>query len=264
MKKTLLCFKHLFTAVIPALACLLLSTSLQAASLGSAAPVTQLLARDLTQGTGIQLHYLPAERLPLNRIPAWFNRVNPSELPALDAVLTLESVWQDINLYPALRQRNIRVVPIDLAQEIAPGGARVIQRPGLLTPDYFWLDLNNLTLMVNIAARDLSRIWPEQATTLDHNRRQLVQQIQQTAIQLDDLLLEAGIESLAVDDERLVPLALMMAVPLVTADQADMLLSTGKRDGQRTWVVDPLLRTGQESLADWLQQLLSSLQVAAE
>lgn len=250
--------------LITALACLLLSQTLLAASLGSATPVTQLLAKDLTRDTGIQLHYLPAERLPLNRIPAWFNRVNPSELPALDAVLTLESVWQDIHLYPALRQRNIRVVPIDLAQEIAPGGARVIQRPNRPSPDYFWLDLNNLTLMVNIAARDLSRIWPEKAAILDRNRRQLVQQIQQTAIQLDDLLLEAGIESLALDDERLAPLALMMAVPLVAADQASLLLSASKRDGERRWVIDPLLRPSSESLAAWLQELLSSLKIAVE
>lgn len=248
--------------------CLLLLTALpvlaaqKTVALMTATPVNQLIATSLLDATPLQSQYLPPTRLPINRIPAWLNRVDVHQLPHAEAVLTFESIWPELAVFPLLRQQNIRLVAVDAAHELAPGGARVIQRQGLTEPDYFWMDYSNLTLMSNIAARDLARLWPEHAEQIDRNRQQLIRHIQQTALQVDELLFAADIATLAVTDEKLTPLVLSTALPLTTPAQADLVLSTRAEAGLRSWVVDPLLRPGTTSLKDWLDAQVNSLQAA--
>ncbi|MBE0507181.1 MAG: hypothetical protein IBX50_10745 [Marinospirillum sp.] len=255
MKKILLlCL--LLLAALPVLA------AQKTAPVVTTAPVVQLIAESLLDLTPLQSHYLPPTRLPINRIPAWLSRVDVHQLPRAEAVLTFESTWPELAIFPLLRQLNIRLVAVDLAHEVAPGGARVIQRQGLSEPDYFWMDFSNLTLMSNIAARDLARLWPEHAEQIDRNRQQLIRRIQQTALQVDELLFAAEISTLAVTDEKLMPLVLSTALPLAEPAQADLVLSTRAEEGLRSWVVDPLLRPGTTNLSDWLESQVSSLQSA--
>src|SRR5690606_33972172 len=195
-----------------------------------------------------------------------------AELIMTDAVLTIESIWKDLSLYPLLRQTNIRLVAIDLAQEIAPGGAGISQRQGISEPDYFWLENNNLLMMVNIAAIDLSRLWPEYSEQISENRRQALLQIQQTALQIDEVFMEANINSLAVIDEKLMPLAQSTILPLVEAENADLLLSgkaikrpTQNKETnkvQKVWVIDQLLKQSADRLNNWLASLVISLHSA--
>lgn len=219
----------------------------------SAVPVLHALGLSLLKDTGIEVVYLPPRRLPINRIPGWLGKVDAGKLEPAAALLTMESVWPDLGLYPLLRKTDIRVVPIDVAQELAPGGARVSLRPNLETPDYFWLDFNNLLLMTNVAARDLARLWPEQAGQVESNRRSLQRYIQQHAMHLDELLLNANIGTLAADDDRLMPLAMGLALPLVPGREADLRLTTGKGQAEPTvWQLDPLVRPVQGDLVAWL------------
>lgn len=243
------------------------------ATVTTAVPVLDLIANALLEKTPISVVYLPPKRLPINRIPAWLNKTGSNELAVTDAVLTIESVWKDLAVFPLLRQKNIRLVAIDLAQEIAPGGAGISQREGISEPDYFWLESNNLLLMINIAARDLARLWPEHAQQISHNRVQALRQIQQMALQIDELLLLANVNSLALndDDEKLMPLAQATVLPLVALNKADLLLtssaSSKANPNQKVWVVDPLLRPDVKkpkvkTLEAWLESLVVSLQSA--
>lgn len=231
-------------------------------SVTTAVPVVDLIAQALLEKTPVQVIYLPPKRLPINRIPAWLNSVGSNELAVTDAVLTVESVSRGLAVFSLLRQKNIRLVAIDLAQEITPKGAGITQRQGISEPDYFWLDTNNLLLMVNIAARDLARLWPEYAKQINHNRGEVLRQIQQLALQVDELLLLANVNSLALSDEKLMPLAQVTILPLVEADVADLVLSTRVEAGKKTWVIDPLLRPSAKTLEAWLESVVVSLQQA--
>lgn len=231
-------------------------------SVTTAVPITHLIASALLESTSIEVIYLPPKRLPINRIPAWLNRVGAHELAVTDAVLTLEAVMPELAVFPLLRQKNIRLVAIDLAQEIAPGGAGISQRQGISEPDYFWLDSNNLLLMINIAARDLTRLWPEAAEQISNNRQQALRQVQQMALKIDELLFDSKINSLALTDDKLMPLAQATVLPLVALEAADLVITNRAEKGQPAWVVDPLLRPGAASLEAWLESLVVSLQSA--
>ncbi|MDR9466872.1 hypothetical protein [Marinospirillum sp.] len=222
-------------------------------------PVLQLLGETLVMETGIELEYLPPSRLPLNRIPAWLYRVDPGDLPQADGLLTLESLVTELAIYPALRRKNIRIVPVDAAQELAPGGAQVSLHPERGGQDYFWLDLNNMIVMLNIMSRDLSRLWPDAAAQLEDNRRTASAAIQRAAMQVDEHLFTQQISSLSLSDARLTPLALMTALPLEEAPGGDLLIAPSPVEGQATWVVEPLNRPTQLSLQAWLDGLVAGL-----
>ncbi|GLR63606.1 hypothetical protein [Marinospirillum insulare] len=231
-------------------------------SVTTATPVTHLIASALLADTQVEVNYLPPKRLPINRIPAWLNRVGANELTTSEAVLTLESVLPDLAIFPLLRQKNIRLVAIDLAKEIAPGGAGISQRQGISEPEYFWLDSNNLLLMINIAAKDLTRLWPNYAEQISQNRQQTLRQVQQMALVVDELLFTYQINSLALTDAKLMPLAQATALPLVELDNADLVIASRANPSQKTWVVDPLTRPKVDSLEAWLEALKVSLQSA--
>ena len=229
-------------------------------SVTTTVPVTHLIASALLESTNIEVVYLPPKRLPINRIPAWLNRVAANELAYTDAVLTLESVSPELAIFPLMRQKNIRLTTIDLAQEIVPGGAGISQRQGIQEADYFWLESNNLLLMVNIAAKDLTRLYPEEAEQINSNRQQALRQVQQMALKIDELLLDANINSLALTNEKLMPLAQATVLPLVALEEADLVLASRAVKGQKTWVIDPLTRPKAENLEVWLESLVTSLQ----
>ncbi|EXJ09588.1 MULTISPECIES: hypothetical protein [Nitrincola] len=234
----------------------------QSASVVTVAPITFALSESLLQSTDIETLYLPPERLPMNRIAGWLARADQASLPVADAVLTIESVVPTLSLYPVLRQSSIRTIPIDAAYELSPGGAKVSLRPEA-DEDFFWLDSNNLTVMVNISARDLSRVWPESAGSIEEQRRKLQREIQKMTLAVDQLLLEQDVSRLAVTDDRLLPLAMSLSLPIVERDEADLVLSLSHQesDHQMIWVVDPLIRKT-DGLEGWLNDQLASLQKA--
>ncbi|WP_151703297.1 hypothetical protein [Nitrincola alkalilacustris] len=257
--------------------CLLLCLSAlavadQSPRIGSGVPVLNSMLLSLLQDTDIEVVYVVPERLPINRIPAWLNRAESGEVEALDALLTIESVWPQLKLYPLLRQASIRVVPIDVAHELAPGGSRVILMQGREDSDLFWMDLNNLSQMVNVGARDIIRLWPDQATRIERNRLALQRSVQQSQVALDELLMRHDISSVGVSDERLYPLAHALGLPLMQAEDADLLLSLSDVSGpivsgliaseqvQSQWVINAMIQFQSVTLEKWLAEQLIALE----
>ncbi|MCF3098515.1 hypothetical protein EHZ86_14800 [Aeromonas australiensis] len=226
----------------------------------STVPVLHALNLSLLADTGILARYLPPARLPLNRIPGWLNKVDVATLGQADALLTMESLQPELAIYPLLRQRQIRIVPIDVANELAPAGARVTLRPAG-EGDYFWLDFGNLTLMGNVAARDLARVWPAQSEQIERNRQRLLRAISHTAMAFDEVLLAHDVSSLAVADHRLMPLAQALGLPLVSVQEADLVLASRPVKGRDrgVWQPDPMLRQVEQPLEVWLTQYQQSL-----
>ncbi|MGL4249749.1 MAG: metal ABC transporter solute-binding protein, Zn/Mn family [Aeromonas sp.] len=145
-----------------------------------------------------------------------------SQLWCLDEPMTgLDQAGQKMVTHLLQRLRQIRIVPIDVANELASAGARVTLRPDG-EGDYFWLDFGNLTLMGNVAARDLARVWPDRSEQIERNRQRLLRAIAHTAMAFDEVLLAHNVSSLAVVDPRLMPLAQALGLPLV----ADLVLAS--------------------------------------
>lgn len=67
---------------------------------------------------------------------------------------------------------------------------------------------------------------------------------------------------MALTDEKLMPLAQATVLPLVALKEADLVLASRTEEGQKTWVVDPLIRPKAEGLEVWLESLVVSLQSA--
>lgn len=242
---------------------LALPFSLQAAEgrVVSVAPVAHLIAMELLQETGIDSEFLAPSRLPVNRIPGWLRRVDVGDLEAADVVMTIESVWPSLSLYPLMRSVSIHVVPIDLATELAPGGARVLMHPDADENEYFWLDLNNLMQMINVAAKDLARVWPAESDRIEHNRFNLQRAIQRTQIRIDGYLLEREFETLSLADRRLMPLAQSLGMPVGDTGNNLRLTLAASDDQHPEWLIDPLHRAGADSLKNWLVELETGLQV---
>lgn len=232
----------------------------------SVTPVAHLISDALLAQTGVTVDFLAPARLPINRIPAWLKRVDATELMPADVVVTIESVWSSLELYPLMRSINVRSVPVDIASELAPGGARVLMRPGAeLESDFFWLDLNNLTLMLNIASRDLVRMWPQHAEQIDLNRRSAQRAIQLSQIQIDQLLAEKPINAISIDDDRLMPLALSLSLPILPKSEGSdhLHLSIDAPSGDfPVWQVDTLQRLSVNSLSEWLEATENGLRDA--
>lgn len=240
---------------------LMMSVSLHAAEgrVVSIAPVAHLIATGLLQETGIDTEFLAPARLPVNRIPGWLRRVDASELEAADVVMTIESVWPSLTLYPLMRSVSIQVVPIDLATELAPGGARVLMHPDAVESEYFWLDLNNLTQMINVAAKDLARVWPAESGRIEHNRFNLQRAIQQAQIRIDGYMLAREFETLSLADQRLMPLAQSLGMPISNTGNNLRLTLVASDDQHPEWLIDPLHRVGADSLKGWLVELETGL-----
>lgn len=235
-------------------------------------PVAQMIAQALVDETSLRSVYLPPSRLPLNRLPAWLNRADPQQWPSAEALLTYESVWPDLAAYPALRQRSVRLIPIDLAQEIAPQGARIVQtETGQSDSSFFWLDLNNLLLMINLGARDLARLWPAEAQQIERNRQALLLQVHATLLAIDTQLLAQDRHWLIVEDARWMPFASMLGLPVATADQQQsgtaqslVIGPASSRVSAPNWQIDPLVRLPEITLSEWLDSWLTSLENSAE
>lgn len=232
-------------------------------------PITQALSESLLKGTPVNSIYLPPKRLPVKRVSNWLNKKSEARIKRvgpLSAVVTVESIWPQYAAYGKLRTHNIRVIPVDVAQELNEPGSRV--RMNTLPEQahhYFWLAPDNLVVMGQILARDLSRIWPEHAAQIKLNLQQLLHQIQTFSLRLDQLLLEHEIASICVQTRELTPLAEAMFLPVEEGGQCDQqALNITKlgRDSQSApmnWNLNPAEKPLKNGIEGWLNGNLTHL-----
>ena len=106
---------------------MLLANIGQAANIATVSPIAHSMSRTLVENTPIEVTYLPPTRLPINRIPSWLNRSATEPMEHFDAIVNISSMRPDLAFYVPLRSRNIRIVPIDIAKAMIPGGREICQ-----------------------------------------------------------------------------------------------------------------------------------------
>lgn len=243
----------------------------------SVVPIIHALNQALLNGTDLQAVYLPPKRLPVTRISHWVqHKSGPviTQLGPVTALVTIESIWPDLALYKHLRATNVRVIEIDAAQEILPGGAQVrLSKSDMTNHTYFWLAPDNLRVMSQIVARELQRVWPQHAANIRQNQALLQQQIGDYVLKLDQLLLDYDVMAVCIDNQKLMPLAQATYLPVEQTDcegtlsiekqikkQAKQQDKSSKQ--KRVWMVDTGIKPLKKGLAVWLQNNLTNLEHA--
>ena len=177
------------------------SHSAKAEDILTAMPVTYMLASELTHDTGITTKYLPPKRYGVSRLPNWFaskgDIVTQEASKNAQAVVTLGAVWPQDPLYIYARQGNINIIEIDASQAISPQGQGIaaLRLDDGSVSMYSWLNPTNLSRMAAIVSDDLQRLWPNKAQQIEQNQQQLMGDVRKLINAQQQVLMDAGIDS---------------------------------------------------------------------
>ncbi|WP_439899647.1 ABC transporter substrate-binding protein [Photobacterium toruni] len=177
------------------------TSTVHAQDILTATPVTYMLATELTNNTGLTTEYLPPKRYGVSRLPNWFaskgDKITKEASKKAQAVITLGAIWPQDPLYAHARQGNINIVEIDASQAISPRaqGVAALRLADGSTSIYSWLNPTNLSRMAAIVSDDLQRLWPEKAQQIEKNQQQLMGDVRSLINDQQQMLIEAGIDS---------------------------------------------------------------------
>lgn len=188
------------------------------------------MASALTRNTAFLTLHIAPSRYSVKRVPGWLDRQPADQFPRAGLVLSIHSVWPQINIYPYLRMQNISVVPIDAATAMMPGGERVaVNDMAGGEPGYFWLNPANALVMLGIIHRDLlayveqSCLSPDamsrQADALKRSFDSSSQQLRGIQLELDRKIGALEALQFAVRRQELTPLGQASYLPEVAFEQ---------------------------------------------
>lgn len=142
--------------------------------LTSIAPIFQL-TQTLLNNTDIKVANIPERPRSMAAQASLFSRQAEryeQQFKAADAVITIGKIWPQDSLYTTARHANIRIVNIDASKPWShiTSGVAISSSPvtGEVSP-YFWTSLSNTIRALNIIARDLQALYPDQADTITAN-----------------------------------------------------------------------------------------------
>ncbi|MCC4274155.1 metal ABC transporter substrate-binding protein [Marinomonas communis] len=229
-----------------------------AASLATVSPIAHSMSSALSENTPIEVTYLPPTRLPINRIPSWLNRSATEPMKHFDAIVNISSMRPDLAFYVPLRSRNIRIVPIDIAKALIPGGEQVATHQA---DEYFWLNTNNALLMLGILKRDLSTLWPEYAEQISQNYQTTSVALRQIALDIDDALLMKGYDAIQLNKSSLEPFSKGLLLPTLDASEAEGLntITLSNKASASTWQLDDFSRYSDVPFIERWQQAIQSM-----
>jgi ABC-type Zn uptake system ZnuABC Zn-binding protein ZnuA len=162
---------------------------------------TYSLTYALAAGTSIRVENAPADGA---RMAAQERALFDDDLDALftdtDAVVTIARVWREDLLYPAARDRNIRVVPIDAARPWNEGTTPVgltrvpcvsvvwaeSEACGEDISPFLWLSISNGVRMAEHIAADLERLAPQDTAKIQSNLENLVSELRDLKSEYDN------------------------------------------------------------------------------
>lgn len=262
------------------LSCLLWTTASRAAQddpkVATVTPIAYSLSAGLLEGTDIETHFLPPQRLPVNRIENWLRKNRSQKFEAFDALVSIGDAVPEYAFSNTLRQTNIRLVTIDIAYARLPEGEKVVLSD---RKEYFWLNANNLLLMLGILKRDLALLWPEHRQTINENYQTIAGELRKLSLNIENLLYDADIAVLVFEKKNLWPVAGSLSLDVVTLEEAQVLglpaLHVSSRRSRKeqdsdlpsaplNWQIDDLSRFDTESLLERLQVNLHSLRESLE
>lgn len=237
---------------------LLMANWVLASNIATVTPIAYSMTSALTVDTDIEVTYLPPTRLPINRIPSWLNRNSTEPMPHFDALVNISSLRPELSFYKPLRTANVRIVPIDIAQALIPGGEQVaISQPD----EYFWLNTNNALLMLGILKRDLMTLWPDQATQIARNFQETSTALRQFSMDMDNALLASGYDAVSNAKPSVSPFSKGLMLPTLAADELDGLnaVTIHTKADNSAWQIDDFSRYSAEDFISRWRATLNNL-----
>ncbi|SBS29761.1 Periplasmic solute binding protein family protein [Marinomonas aquimarina] len=240
---------------------LLLANMAVAANIATVTPIAYSMTSALVADSDIEATYLPPTRLPINRIPSWLKRNDTEPMAHFDAIVNISSLRPELDFYKPLRSTNVRIVPIDIAQALIPGGEQVATHEA---DEYFWLNSNNALLMLGILKRDLIALWPDQAEQISANFQATSKALRQVALDIDDALLMSGYDALSTAKASLTPFSKSLLLPTLGKEEQDGMntLIINTKGGDQTWQVDDFSRFSKQSFIERWQAVLQGIPTA--
>ena len=145
---------------------------------------TEALAKVLTADTSITvIRAIPADQSPETHTHYIKRNYHSFAAKAqnADAVLSILGAWPEDPLYPWARRANIRVIPIDIIQPMdrSRAGVPLLSNPsgekgGLM---HVWNSPGNCARMADIAAFDLTQLFPHEEATIIENLAEFKQEL---------------------------------------------------------------------------------------
>jgi len=231
--------------------------------IATVSPISYSLTKTMVQGTDIKVSYLPPTRLPINRVASWLRKNSSHRFDSFDAFVGISAVMPELNFHPSLRQSNIRIVDIDIAQAIMPKGEKIVQAS---TSEYFWLNSNNLLVMLGILKRDLSALWPQHAIRFTDNYQAAAARVRQINLKLDDLLMSKDIAFIVPLNDKLSPYVASLTSD--TSSKKDALdlglnyvqIASGKNKSATLWYIDDFSRVSDKLFIERIQSQVEKLE----
>lgn len=251
-------------------------------------PVVASMAAELTENTSVESRLLTPNKYTIKRVPGWLKRQSPQDFPSADAIISISSVWPEIDAYPALRSQNIGIIPVDIAQALMPGGEKVVLIPDQgEKPSYFWLNPANSQIMLGILHRDLQTIighnnqqeTEAQKQQLLHRFTTLNEKLRKSHIALESKLLDSDFTQVAVAKPELIDLASATLLPItdlqtMLKDSEPSLLITHRKPGHKSlseipahikvWHVDDFSKFSELAYSERWEQLVNSIPSESE
>ncbi|MEM6999200.1 MAG: hypothetical protein AAF529_00340 [Pseudomonadota bacterium] len=237
-------------------------------------PIAHSLAASLLKGTEIEVVYLPPPRLPVNRVASWLRKNRSNKFASYDALLSISDAVPEFAFSHTLRQSNIRLVTIDIAYARLPEGEKVVLRDA---KEFFWLNSNNLLLMLGVARRDLTLMWPTHRQRIQDNFQRISAVVRKLNLGVENALFAGEIVALTFSKPSLQPLAGSLSLDIMTLDEVGSLqvpaLLVGNRKPRAEadlnslrgyWQIDDLSRFSKQPLEARMQANLKNLQMLFE
>lgn len=231
--------------------------------IATVSPISFSLTRAMLEDIPIQVDYLPPKRLPMSRVPSWIMKNKTAKFSVYNAFVTISSVQPQFDFFNTLRQTNIRISKIDIATAMLPKGEKVTIHS---QKEYFWLNSNNLLLMLGVLKRDLTLMWPKEEANINKNYLQLSATIRQLNLNIDSIVQANDIAFISSTNSKLAPLSASLSSDFVEPEEAKAiglnfiyLSVNNKTKSKNIWVIDDFTRIKKLSLVKRLKENINNL-----
>ena len=142
------------------------------------------IIKNITKDSDIEVYSIFDSDVSMDYGKSAFDNKNLDLSSAKDAVAVVDvaKVWNNDYLYEYARRKNIRIVEIDASYSFSGNDYLSLSLLNYKNGDrnpYVWMSFQNVIKMANIAADDLSELFPENSKIIEKNLTKFSQEIKE-------------------------------------------------------------------------------------
>ena len=142
------------------------------------------IVKNITKDSDIEVYSIFVSDVSMDYGKSAFDNKNLDLSSAKDAVAVVDvaKVWNNDYLYEYARRKNIRIVEIDASYSFSGNDYLSLSLLNYKNGDrnpYVWMSFQNVIKMANIAADDLSELFPENSKIIEKNLTKFSQEIKE-------------------------------------------------------------------------------------